>query len=93
MENMNEKAHEDLSRLLVKYEGEIRERISKKYEIPENTLTFLPQDEGGVYESEKTPGTFCCLVVGETDGFTYLFTGKMDKNREILSDFTADIIA
>jgi hypothetical protein len=72
--------------LAKKYEICIKNTINEIYNVSQEQLTILWNEEKGVYFSEQKQNVFCCLVVCE-DGYLYLVTAKLNNDGQKLSGF------
>jgi hypothetical protein len=93
MEQNNNKGITYPHELAKKFESQIKEVIAKKFSVAPENLSLLLEDKSGVYLSEEDPNTFCCLVVGQENGFLYLVTAKVKEDGKILDNFKTDIVS
>lgn len=75
-----------------KNEAVIKEAIGRKFSILPEDLSLLTNDEDGVYFSEESPHTLCCIVVGKKNGFLYLVTSEVAPENQELKNLKCDII-
>lgn len=75
------------------FESQIKRVVSEKFSVPEDELELLLEDENGVYMSQEETDTLCCFVIGQNNGFMYLVTGKINEDKQTLTDLKTDILS
>jgi hypothetical protein len=75
------------------FESQIKGVVAEKFSVSPDELELLLEDKDGVYLSQEEPGTLCCFVVGQKNGFMYLVTGKIDEGGRNLTNLKTDIVS
>jgi len=75
-----------------KFAPEILSAVSAGFNLLEEEVSLLSEDESGIYMSKEEPDMLCCLVLGNKNGHLYLVTGKVSTDGKSISDFKTAVI-
>jgi len=83
----------NLHSLAEAFDFQIRKAVSDTFAVPLDDLVLLSHDKKGVYMSEEEPGTLCCFVLGQKNGFLYVVASTIDSDGKNLTSFRAGIVS